>query len=369
METRWDWLSYENADSFEWDSGRTPFTSIAVPMGGAALYLALISALMIWRHNKSKIDTTRVTQLHNLILVVISVILSYGVWSEVVHFYMKWLQLNRSAIAAQPTEVSTLLSWHGEYRAPWYSLCCHRWCELQPDLNELPEAVGLQQKGVLHDSFVQGLCPHDANPTSGPLYWWLYITYLFKFYDMFDTVLLVLKGSLRADNVSDYFLHIFHHATVPFCAWMGFHGRLLMPLWMGMGINNVVHGTMYSYYLLRTLGVKPPGWARKALTSMQTSQFALGAVMTAYGCYHFFKKPSFTTEFPFVTFVYGCDSDPTAIAVCACFNLAFLFLFLHWYRREYIQGKAKAKKNIALETCTPDLSAPALPASKDVKQE
>ena len=83
METRWDWLSYENADSFEWDSGRTPFTSIAVPMGGAALYLALISALMIWRHNKSKIDTTRVTQLHNLILVVISVILSYGVWSEV----------------------------------------------------------------------------------------------------------------------------------------------------------------------------------------------------------------------------------------------------------------------------------------------
>ena len=76
-------MSYENADSFEWDSGRTPFTSIAVPMGGAALYLALISALMIWRHNKSKIDTTRVTQLHNLILVVISVILSYGVWSEV----------------------------------------------------------------------------------------------------------------------------------------------------------------------------------------------------------------------------------------------------------------------------------------------
>ena len=29
-------------------------------------------------------------------------------------------------------------------------------------------------------------------------------------------------------------LHLFHHATVPLCAWMGFKGKLLMPLWMGM---------------------------------------------------------------------------------------------------------------------------------------
>lgn len=30
---------------------------------------------------------------------------------------------------------------------------------------------------------------------------------------------------------------------------MGFQGKLLMPLWMGMGINNVVHGTMYTLTL------------------------------------------------------------------------------------------------------------------------
>eukprot|EP00656_Telonema_subtile_P037903 TRINITY_DN4233_c0_g1_i2.p3 TRINITY_DN4233_c0_g1~~TRINITY_DN4233_c0_g1_i2.p3 ORF type:complete len:110 (+),score=22.89 TRINITY_DN4233_c0_g1_i2:488-817(+) len=98
--------------------------------------------------------------------------------------------------------------------------------------------------GKLTTQTAEALCPHTVNPVSGPLYWWLYLTYIFKYYDMMDTVLLALKGSLRRDNVSSYFLHLFHHATVPLCAWMGFQGRLLMPLWMGMGINNVVHGTM-----------------------------------------------------------------------------------------------------------------------------
>lgn len=42
--------------------------------------------------------------------------------------------------------------------------------------------------GQVSPEVASAWCPHDANPTSGELYWWLYITYLFKYYDMVDTV-------------------------------------------------------------------------------------------------------------------------------------------------------------------------------------
>lgn len=49
---------------------------------------------------------------------------------------------------------------------------------------------------------------------------------------------------------------------------------------------------------------------------VQTSQFALGAVMTVYGCFHFFKNPSFSLEEGF-SFTAGCDANPTYIFSCA----------------------------------------------------
>ena len=214
---------------------------------------------------------------------------------------------------------------------PWYNLNCHKWCTLQPTVqSEL--ALGVDA------SFAQQWCDQKENPVSGRLYYWIYLAYLWKYYDFVDTALLILKGK---DLI---FLHVFHHATVPLCAWMAFEGHLLLPLWMGMGINSAVHGLMYYYYYLRECGVKV--WWRKLVTQIQTSQFILGAFMTVYGMWHFFKEPTLTDAFPYITYTRGCDASSWAIYTCGFFNLAFLFLFTQWYRSTYkssAQGGSQGK--------------------------
>jgi len=207
---------------------------------------------------------------------------------------------------------------------PWYNLNCHKWCTLQPDVQQHLAS------GSLNDSFASQWCDQSDNPVTGRLYYWIYMAYLWKYYDFVDTALLILK---KKDLI---FLHVFHHATVPLCAWMAFEGRLLLPLWMGMGLNSVVHGLMYYYYYLRECGVKV--WWRKLVTQIQTSQFVLGAFMTVYGMFHFFKDPKVTNTFPFVTYTRGCDAESWAIYACGGFNLAFLFLFMHWYATTYKSG-------------------------------
>eukprot|EP00658_Telonema_sp_P-2_P066073 TRINITY_DN55184_c0_g1_i2.p1 TRINITY_DN55184_c0_g1~~TRINITY_DN55184_c0_g1_i2.p1 ORF type:complete len:335 (-),score=62.47 TRINITY_DN55184_c0_g1_i2:98-1102(-) len=312
MSPRWEWLNPAQMHQFQWDAELTPFSSFAWPAGGALIYLLVIGLLVAWRHNKPGLDMTQLTRAHNLVLVMVSLVLSYGVWSEVVRFYAYWLDINLRSLQSGDLEETRAQARRWEvYLGPWYSLCCHRWCTMQPEVHANIE------EGVVDPSVAEAMCPSSVNPVSGPLYWWLYMTYIFKYYDMFDTVLLALKGRLRSDNLRGNFLHLFHHATVPLCAWMGFQGRLLMPLWMGMGINNLVHCTMYSYYLLRSLGFRP--WWRRYLTLIQTSQFALGAVMTMYGCYHFFKQPSFSLDQGF-TYTRGCDAEASYIYSCLLYT-------------------------------------------------
>lgn len=335
------------------------------------MYLLLLYALARCREGKPAVDVLPFSRIHNLFLVILSLTLSYGVWSNVVRFYSSWLNVNIEVLeeARRHNDPSTnQFNWWELYLSPWYSLCCHRWCTMQPHVKDSIAA------GTVSAEVAASWCPDDANPISGELYWWLYVTYLFKYYDMVDTILLVLKGKLRRNNVNEYMLHLFHHATVPLCAWMGFKGKLLMPLWMGMGINNVVHGTMYLYYFLRSIGYIP--WWRRYLTALQTSQFALGAVMTIYGCFHFFKDPALSLENGF-HFTPGCDADETYIFSCAWFNLAFLGLFMHWYRREYLLGlgkkKAQGKVKECVEagaeamnsTCTPDVNGETKPHKQD----
>jgi len=193
-------------------------------------------------------------------------------------------------------------------------------------------------KGSITKAEASRWCSQVPNPVSGRLYWWIYMTYLWKYYDFVDTVLLCLKKKPTV------FLHVFHHATVPLCAWMGFEGRLLMPLWMGMGINSIVHTLMYFYYFLQTCGRKV--WWRILVTQVQTAQFVLGAIMTMYGSYHYFKQPSLRWDpsgMPRLDYHRGCDAEAWAIYTCGWFNLAFLVLFVQWYASTYGAGRAKQK--------------------------
>jgi len=346
-EGRWPWLT---PSQFEWEQGVTPFSHIAWPVGGGLFYLAMVGALQLFMSGRKPFDVSLATRYHNLFLVVLSIVLSAGIWFEVVNYFLTWMfktqELMVQEAAMHPARYGRLVSRAAEemvaieYSVPWYNLNCHKWCVMQP------EVKAKLASGETNLQETMRWCNQAQNPVSGSLYYWIYFAYLWKFYDFVDTALLVLNKKPLI------FLHVFHHATVPLCAWMGFEGRLLMPLWMGMGINSVVHGIMYYYYYLRTCGKKV--WWRKLVTQIQTSQFVLGAFMTAYGAFHFFKEPKVvwdsTLGLPYISYERGCDAHAWAIYTCGFFNLAFLFLFVQWYVSTY---KAAAPSIVSKGKKTP----------------
>eukprot|EP00566_Odontella_aurita_P026723 CAMPEP_0113531926 /NCGR_PEP_ID=MMETSP0015_2-20120614/3766_1 /TAXON_ID=2838 /ORGANISM="Odontella" /LENGTH=178 /DNA_ID=CAMNT_0000430813 /DNA_START=160 /DNA_END=693 /DNA_ORIENTATION=+ /assembly_acc=CAM_ASM_000160 len=55
----------------------------------------------------------------------------------------------------------------------------------------------------------------DSTPAKGALYYWSYIYYLSKYYELLDTALQLARGK----PPPHFFLHVYHHAVVLFMAW------------------------------------------------------------------------------------------------------------------------------------------------------
>lgn len=98
--------------------------------------------------------------------------------------------------------------------------------------------------------------------------WFVFVHYLSKFMDWFDTLWIILKKNRKQLS----FLHVYHHATIPM-VW----GYLL---YVGVGngttrygawINSVTHVIMYSHFLWTSLGFKNP--FKRVITLWQISQF------------------------------------------------------------------------------------------------
>ncbi|KAI9319990.1 ELO family [Dichotomocladium elegans] len=123
---------------------------------------------------------------------------------------------------------------------------------------------------------------HNARTRDGPslfacdldsYYWhttlgyWGYLFYLSKYYEVVDTVIILLKGRRPS------FLQTFHHAGAMVTMWMGIRYRT-HAFWIFCTFNSLVHTVMYAYYAATTVGIHPPG--KKYVTSMQITQFVFG---------------------------------------------------------------------------------------------
>ncbi|KAE8136545.1 ELO family [Aspergillus pseudotamarii] len=100
-------------------------------------------------------------------------------------------------------------------------------------------------------------------------YMWMF--YMSKFYEVVDTVLLLMKGR------NSSFLQTYHHAGVMLCTWAGVR-YASPPGLVGLLLNSVIHTLMYFYYTLATLKVAVPGLLKRILTGMQIAQFILGSI-------------------------------------------------------------------------------------------
>merc|ERR1712151_706239 len=77
--------------------------------------------------------------------------------------------------------------------------------------------VEVVQRSSVEEPSVRWLfCESTTTQPSGPLWFWSYIYYLSKYYELLDTVLQLLAKGRPPPH---FFLHVYHHAVVLLMAW------------------------------------------------------------------------------------------------------------------------------------------------------
>lgn len=112
------------------------------------------------------------------------------------------------------------------------------------------------------------------------LAFWGWLFYLSKFYEVLDTFVIVAKGKRSAT------LQTYHHAGAMLCMWAGIR-YMSPPIWMFVWVNSAIHTMMYTYFTLSALGIRVPMVVKRALTTMQITQFLFGA---SFAAIHLFVK-------------------------------------------------------------------------------
>jgi len=148
------------------------------------------------------------------------------------------------------------------------------------------------------------------------------INYYFKYIEFLDTVFLVLKKRPLT------FLHVFHHSSTAFLAFVGF-GAGVTGVWAAICLNLGVHVVMYYYYFAAAGGAKL--WWKKHLTTMQILQFIIDIGLFHFGMYQHFAF----TYWPHLPHYGDCAGDTKTALFGGALITSFLGLFVKFYAQTY----------------------------------
>ncbi|CAK0870019.1 unnamed protein product [Prorocentrum cordatum] len=159
-------------------------------------------------------------------------------WASVVAYLLATWGLSAAMRSREAFELRRLTALHNEFLS----------------LGSLAMCAGTAAELVRRHAQSGGLawffCEGAGVAAEGPLYFWSYVYYLSKYYEMLDTALVLLQKS----RVPNFGLQVYHHAA-----------------WGGLLFNTFVHVVMYQYYACRVLGIPTP-WKRW-ITKLQIVQF------------------------------------------------------------------------------------------------
>lgn len=163
---------------------------------------------------------------------------------------------------------------------------------------------------------------------TGRLVFFLYLNYLFKYYELIDTLLMALKGK------PIIFLHWYHHAATLILAWTQLNWYCGMQ-WIVVCLNLSVHIAMYAYYALSALGVRC--WWKRYITVMHIAQFILDlAISLPLTVAFFWHSPGAW---------YPKPSSSSGAAIFALLLLtSYLILFVVFYKRVYKKREKREEK-------------------------
>ncbi|KAI1768865.1 GNS1/SUR4 family-domain-containing protein [Hypoxylon sp. FL1150] len=99
-------------------------------------------------------------------------------------------------------------------------------------------------------------------------YGWLF--YISKFYEVVDTLIILAKGKFSST------LQTYHHAGAMMAMWAGMR-YMAVPIWIFVFFNSAIHALMYTYFTVTAFNIRVPTFIKRTLTSLQISQFIIGA--------------------------------------------------------------------------------------------
>jgi fatty acid elongase 3 len=161
----------------------------------------------------------------------------------------------------------------------------------------------------------------------GRIFYWSYLYYCSKYYELMDTILIAVKGKTIIP------LHAYHHLIMLPTMWLCFNGNLIASLFGLCLLNSFVHIVMYTFYLCSVLGISWSPYWKRWVTKLQIMQFVIGAVGGTSFLFFYIQRPSFT-KFTF-TFVRGCAGNSTSILLTFLVNVSFLVLFTRFFQNRY----------------------------------
>ena len=112
----------------------------------------------------------------------------------------------------------------------------------------------------------------DASFAGLGIYVWLF--YISKYYEIIDSVILILKGK-PVSNLQSY-----HHAGAILCMWAAY--RYSAPaVFIFLLFNSLVHTLMYTYYSMTALKLPFTGGLKRSMTTIQITQLVVGCAMAS----------------------------------------------------------------------------------------
>ena len=170
-------------------------------------------------------------------------------------------------------------------------------------------AVCVYYRSLEENSFVWLLCESESTRPKGALWFWSYVYYLSKYYELLDTFMQLMRGKYPPH----YLLHAWHHGAVIIMSWVWIHHAASMQF-IGIMFNTLVHVIMYYYYYLKTQKIEPK-WKRY-VTKLQIVQFATSFVCFVGTLYLNFMEQR---QCKGMEILYGS----------ICFNLTLFFGFIN----------------------------------------
>jgi elongation of very long chain fatty acids protein 4 len=149
----------------------------------------------------------------------------------------------------------------------------------------------------------------------------LWIFYASKIVEFIDTMIMIAKKNEHQLT----FLHMYHHVTIFMIWWAVVYYAPGGDSYFSAAQNSFVHVLMYSYYLLRGLGVDLDKY-KKYVTQLQMFQFLVNIFQASYHM------------------VASCDYPRFLAYLLFFYMITLLALFLNFYRKG-LQRKRDPKKD------------------------